>query len=60
VQAAQVAVPAGGGRVEAPIHSALLSLAPADAKVAGKHSLLYARVTTSKDVPAGVVAGLTF
>ena len=65
VQAAEVAIPAGGGRVEAPLNGANLAVAPADASDVGAYSLYFARVlmTNPSDVsvtPAGAYAGLTF
>ena len=65
VQAAEVAIPAGGGRVEAPLNGGNLAVAPADADDVGAYSVVFARclMTNPSDVtvsPAGAYAGLTF
>ncbi len=71
VQAAQVAVPAGGGRVEAPLNGSLLSVASADLSDVAPGHMLYARVTATVPAaqpedppvaanPSGAYAGLTY
>jgi hypothetical protein len=70
VQAAQVAIPAAGGRVEAPINGGNLSVASGDASDVGAFSLYFARCqTTVPGTPpnppvaatvTGAYAGLTF
>jgi hypothetical protein len=71
VQAAQVAIPAAGGRVEAPINGQLLTVAAGDAANVDDYCLVYARCQTTvpavppenPPVPAvvtGAYAGLTF
>lgn len=72
VQAAQVAIPAAGGRVEAPINGSLLSAAAADAADVNGYCLVYARCRLTMPGPdleaepgelavdpAGAYAGLT-
>ncbi|MGB5135418.1 MAG: hypothetical protein WBN89_09630 [Prochlorococcaceae cyanobacterium] len=59
VQAAEVAIPAGGGHVEAPISGSLLQVAAADALNVNPYSLCYARVLAAPAPPAGAYAGLT-
>lgn len=71
VQAAQVAIPAAGGRVEAPLNGQLLTVAPADLDDVREGHMLYARVSATVPAPeagdpplpanpAGAYAGLTF
>lgn len=72
VQAAQVAVPASGGRVEAPINGTLLNVAAADAADVAGPCLVFARCRLTmpnpdpqaeegalETDPAGAYAGLT-
>lgn len=76
VQAAQVAIPAAGGRVEAPLHGSMLALDAADVADAGEGAIVYARVSASQPGaptgtppqpgppvpanPAGAYSGLTY
>jgi hypothetical protein len=65
VQVTQVAIPAPGGRVEAPLNGSLLTVDAADADDVGEFSVYYARATMSDPSadpvsPAGAYAGLTF
>jgi hypothetical protein len=59
VQAAEVAIPAGGGQVEAPIGGSLLQVAAADAPNVTPPCMVYARVLAAPAPPAGAYAGLT-
>lgn len=65
VQVTQVAIPAPGGRVEAPLNGSLLSVDAADADDVAPYSVVYARATMSDPsaapvTPAGAYAGLTY
>jgi hypothetical protein len=59
VPAAEVAIPAAGGHVEAPISGSLLQVAAPDALNVNPHCMVYARVLTDPAPPAGAYAGLT-
>jgi hypothetical protein len=59
-QAAEVAIPAAGGTVEAPISGAMLQIAAPDAPLSPEYSVLYARVSVAPSAPDGAYAGLTF
>ncbi len=59
VQAAEVAIPAAGGQVEAPLSGSMLTVAAPDAANVKPPSLLYARVVSTPAPPAGAYAGLT-
>jgi hypothetical protein len=58
-QASEVAIPAAGGTVEAPISGAMLQIAAPDVPLSPEHSVFYARVQTTPAAPAGAYAGLT-
>jgi len=65
VQVAQVAIPAPGGRVEAPLNGSLLAVDAADVDDVGDYSFYYARALMSdpSEEPvtlAGAYAGLTY
>lgn len=65
LQVTQVAIPAPGGRVEAPLNGSLLTVDAADADDVGEYCVYYARASmrdpSAEPVsPAGAYAGLTF
>ncbi|MCP9887817.1 hypothetical protein KBY96_07715 [Cyanobium sp. ATX 6A2] len=62
VPAAEVAIPAAGGHVEAPISGSLLQVAAPDALNVNPHCMVYARVLVPEvpGAPAGAYVGLTY
>ncbi len=60
VTVATVAIPAAGGRVEAPISGDGLVVAPADAANVALPSFIYARATLTPSTPNGAHVSLTY
>jgi hypothetical protein len=59
-QVSEVAIPAAGGTVEAPISGFALQIAAPDVPLSPDYSVLYARVAVTPSAPEGAYAGLTF
>ncbi len=60
VTAATVAIPAAGGRIEAPISGGNLAVAPADAANVMLPAFYYARATITPSTPNGAHVSLTY